>query len=1043
MNGRLRFGLVLACFALSGFAGLLYETVWTREFSFVFGTSGLAVSTVLAAYMGGLALGAAIAGRFVDRVSRPVLVYGLLELGIACSALAVPWAIEATRSLHIELLRGVTDPGSPLALGLYLATSFLILGVPTTFMGATLPLLARHAVQADTEVGSHIGALYSVNTLGAIFGTLTTAFFLMPAFGLRGTVYLGALLNAVVFLGAALLARVGDSAQLASKASGTSTSTPSPASSQGRAEVETLGAGPKRAIVAFAGFAGVASFTYEVLWVRLIEHVMGGSVYAFAAMLGSFLLGIALGGAIASRFATTLSRSLRGLTLSQLGVAFFSLLAYQGVGRFPAWIDAEVFLGGAGATLRLAGLATLVLLPSTVCIGAMFPFVVRALTEDVKSAAPSTARAYTANTLGAIVGSIAAGFWLLPALGFAGTLLFAIGLNLALAALAWWVNPARDRVLFVGFALVLVLGLLLPPQTPWLLLRSSPIPSVIAPRADDQDVLFHSVGRSASVIAIDTRQGIRIRTNGIPESIITKPGSRTGLAPAARWMGALPALSPAGNERMLMIGLGGGVALELVPSNVREIDVVELEPEVVAVNDYVAPLRQYDPNEDERITTRLGDARSILELEREPYDTIVSQPSHPWTAGSSHLYTADFFERVKSRLTPEGVFVQWLGLAYVDEELLRSFVATLCASYPNVRLYRPADSSVLFLASQGSLDFEGQVEALVAADPVQMNRIGIRSAAELRAALALDEESARAFSEGAELITDDRNIMATRAPQVFRSLTGHIDEVLAPYDPLVKARSDVAREALLLPLVRLSRFEQARRVAESLATPRERQIALSLIQMSVSPRRPALQRLLSVQPGEPAFALASWTATDALKGEIVSDSELGRKLAARYEGEAAVVIEGWRHAGAGRMAELAALDQALAKVSSSAPWFESAAELRVAWRVESGKVERAQEALVLLDANPRWTAPRVAVRAFAAALAGETEAAEASLWELVSLPESGRTDSVRGQALAALRKLPAGSISTQTRGALAEGLGASIARPGQKQRQGRAAAPAQ
>jgi hypothetical protein len=490
-------------------------------------------------------------------------------------------------------------------------------------------------------------------------------------------------------------------------------------------------------------------------------------------------------------------------------------------------------------------------------------------------------------------------------------------------------------------------------------------------------------------------------------------------------MGALPALAPAGNRRMLMIGLGGGVALELIPSPVEQVDVVELEPEVVAANIHVASLRQYDPQKDPRMNTRLGDARSILELEREPYDAIVSQPSHPWTAGSSHLYTADFFERVKSRLTPEGVFVQWLGLSYVDEDLLKSFVATLCASFPNVRLYRPADSSVLFLASQGSLDFESQVDALVEADPLQMNRIGIRSRAELAAALALDDASARAFSAGAPLITDDRNIMATRAPQVFRSLLGQIDAVLAPYDPLREDRPGIPRWTLLEPLVEMGRLDQARRVAQSFDRPRERQIALALIQARVAPRRPALQKLLSVQPSEPAFEIASWTATNVLKGEILNDSDLGQRLAARYSGEAAKVIEGWRHAAAGRFADLAALDRDLAEVPQTAPWSKSAAELRVAWRIEAGEPARAREALELLDSDPRWTSPRLATRAWAAALAGDVRAAETSLWELARAPEAARTESVRRQALTALRKLPADAISAKRRSELVERLRAS------------------
>ena len=193
MTASLRFPLLLLCFLLSGFAALLYETAWTREFAFVFGTSELAVVSVLAAYMGGLAAGAGVAARLAPRVRRPVLVYGLLELGIAASALAVPSAIRAATALYTLRLRRASRrrprQGQLAGALFYLLCSFAILLVPTGLMGATLPLLARHAVRRDDEIGRRIGLLYAINTAGAVLGTLCAAFVLLPALGLRATVY--------------------------------------------------------------------------------------------------------------------------------------------------------------------------------------------------------------------------------------------------------------------------------------------------------------------------------------------------------------------------------------------------------------------------------------------------------------------------------------------------------------------------------------------------------------------------------------------------------------------------------------------------------------------------------------------------------------------------------------------------------------------------------------------------------------------------------------------------------------------------------------
>ena len=259
---------LLACFFASGFAALLYQTAWTRQFGAVFGTSELAVATVLAAYMGGLAVGAALAGRLAPRVRRPVLVYGLLELGIALAALAVPFAIRAATALEVALLGGRDLPGDAGGLAsalFYLGCAFAILLVPTTFMGATLPLLARHAVRSDREVGPRIGTLYAVNTAGAIAGTLACGFALLPALGLRRTVWVGVAVNALVFALAAAVART--------QASGAAPLEPASASEPDAPRL------PRAAVILpIVLGSGAVSFTYEVLWTRLLGHVLGGSI---------------------------------------------------------------------------------------------------------------------------------------------------------------------------------------------------------------------------------------------------------------------------------------------------------------------------------------------------------------------------------------------------------------------------------------------------------------------------------------------------------------------------------------------------------------------------------------------------------------------------------------------------------------------------------------------------------------------------------------------------------------------------------------------
>jgi hypothetical protein len=301
-----RWFALLACFFLSGFAALLYQIAWTREFSAVFGTSELAVATVLAAYMGGLASGSTLAGRLSPRVRQPVLVYGLLEFGIAVAALAVPLAIRAAIAVEVALLGGrelPADAGGLASALFYLLCAFAILLVPTTFMGATLPLLARHAVRSDREVGPRIGALYAINTTGALGGTLVCGFVLLPALGLRATVWVGVALNALVFVLAAAVARSAPESVAAAGGARTGDEAAAPLAHAAR-------------ILPIVLLSGAASFSYEVLWTRLLGHVLGGSIYAFATMR-RVLVGIAAGGAIERasrrlpRAAQLRSRSLR------------------------------------------------------------------------------------------------------------------------------------------------------------------------------------------------------------------------------------------------------------------------------------------------------------------------------------------------------------------------------------------------------------------------------------------------------------------------------------------------------------------------------------------------------------------------------------------------------------------------------------------------------------------------------------------------------------------------------------------------------------
>ena len=942
MRQRSVYVSVAACFLLSGFAALLYQTAWMRQLSTVFGTSELAVATVLAAYMGGLALGAAVAGRYIDRIKRPVLTYGVLEGAIAVSALLVPSLFEWAGSIYAALFGGQPAPPDASGFGqslFYLGATFFILSIPTACMGATLPMLNRYAVQSDAQIGQRVGTLYAINTFGAIGGTLLAALLLLPTLGLNGTITVGVLVNLVVFGLAALLSR-------------------SVASSVGPAKPSALPMLIKRAgiILPVMFVSGMASFTYEVLWTRLLAHVLGGSVIAFATMLASFLSGIALGSAAAAWLANDRLRSQRAFVICQLLIALTSLSTYF---LLQASVPDVAGLGGNVA------LAIGTLLPATLFIGATFPLAVRILSRNAQDAAPASARVYAWNTLGAIAGSIIAGFILIPLLRYEGAIKLAVVTNCLLALVVAIGLPTRK----LGFALpcsaLLIALLAYQPALPESLLRVSPLNDLRAGA-----LRYYDVGRSATVLMLERDGYFYLRTNGLPEASIDMQGAPPSKH-TQRLLATLPIIARPALENMLIVGLGGGVVAEAIPASVREIDIIELEPKVVAANQSVATERNENPLTDERINIIINDARNALRLTDRRYDALVSQPSHPWTAGASHLYTREFMQLARSRLTETGVFLQWMNLRFASEDLLKSLSATLLDVFPHVRAYHFEPMVVFFLASNTPIDPE--TELIRSGAPLKGNEQafrpkGIASVNDLVAALAWDSSGLQRLSQGAEVTTDNDNQMAMQSFGGFESMAlayERVKALIAEFGPTYDSTSDIhQRHRGAINFVY---------VADRLATMHAPELASRLrnvLEESKDHQSPAIAAQFSLRDGKLRQAdRASLEALrrdpeDAVASYLVfrerSDSILEGTLPHRIQPylqnlpvDALAVLRTLNASRRGDSEEARRQDQVLAQAKSDRPWFLHAAQLRVDWRLQAVRAgespQIAAEAMAIID----------------------------------------------------------------------------------------------
>jgi spermidine synthase len=975
--------LLCACFVLSGVAALIYQTAWTRQFAIVFGTSELAIATVLAAYMGGLALGALLAERLLPRVTRPVFTYAVLELGIAASAIFAVPALLWVANLALQAFFG-NQPAPPASdhaatTLFYLLSAFIALALPTTLMGATLPLLARYAVAEESQIGRRIGLLYAMNTAGAVLGALLTAFALLPELGLARTIWVAASINGFVCLLAIILAR-RVTPPPAPKGYSLDPELPEAAVAPSPEPVRATRA---RAAV-FAGvpgaglvlplmlLAGAVAFYQEVLWSRMLAHVVGSSVYAFGVMVASFLVGIALGGGLGAAVARKRERAAGALALALVISAAAAAMAYlllESLLPSKAGLlqNSRTFLGFIHVPMN-ALFSGLLLLPMTIAIGMTYPLAVRVLARDADDAAPASARVYAWNTIGAILGSLAAGFVLIPALKYEGAIQVAVYASALLGiAAAWLLLPVPRIAGAVLTAAVVAACAAFRPQAPMQLLVTSPLNV-----GDKARVLYYDVGRSASVVMLAQDGGLALRTNGLPEALMESPGSLARFS-GEYWLSPLAVLARPETRDMLIVGFGGGVVVEGVPPSVSRVDVIELEPQVIAANQATQHLRKRNPLADPRVQVIVNDARGALRLTARRYDAIVSQPSHPWTAGASHLYTREFMELAHDHLNPGGVFVQWMNVIFMDEDLMRSLTATLLSVFPEVRVYRPDPNTVVFLASDLPLNVEHRLAETglpLRNSPLHYARFGINCVEDLVSALVLETDGARQLAQGAPLITDDDNRIATS--NVFeraRGMTGDTSgRLLAALDPLQRPQSMVYAQiggALSFPYLArrngvfvmldpsiADRMRHSAQILGPTAAGEYMRAHYFRATRQVSRSLELLRLAIDEHPQDDALRteyLRGWfaaLANDQAEPEIA-------ELAKGLRPESAVVLNAARHAVKNDWREVALADPLLAQVKWTDSWYPEAVELRANWRLRvnspADKRRYADEALLLLD----------------------------------------------------------------------------------------------
>ena len=804
--------LIAGCFFLSGATGLIYEVLWARMLGLVFGATTLAVSTVLAAFMGGLALGSALAGRTGARVKRPIRAYGLLEIGIALYALAVPFLFSLVDNLYAVIWQHLHPGFFVFSLWRFLLSCLMLL-VPTTLMGATLPLLSAALVRSAGQTSTSVTRLYTRNLAGAICGSIVAGFFLLPVFGVRATIHTAAIINIIIGIVTILADRRTETSSSAATANppGVPTEEALPGIEETLLAGDVVHQATPAAHVATSGdgtpgnakfwllcafVSGFVTISTQVAWTRMLTMIVGSSTYAFSIVVALFLLGLSGGAYVIAR--KNLSGKLRESVLKvELVTAVSLFLSLLVVNLIPGLLIAtglrlHISSWGGLLTLQIISVALLILLPAFL-MGTVMPLVlVWAGTNSRDQSVQLVGRSYAVNTIGAIVGAFGAGFVLIPRFSTRFTILFAAALCVIVAGLAYQPKvDARDRdlqrAIAAGLTLVLILLLfLVSPRVDLDQLSRGAYDSLVRVLAksrggvDDgsvqqrgpetHELLMYDEGPTSTVSVRKDWDITSMAINGR-----TNASDREDM-PTQVMLGQMPLLLAPRIRNALVVGYATGVtAGAMLQSPIESLECVELEPATVNGSRFFEHVNNH-PLDDPRLHLIIDDARTYLRVTPARYDMIVSEPSHPWVPGVANLFTREFFQLGRNRLNDDGIFVQWLQIYQLSTDSLRSILATFHETFPHVLVFRVEGAwkgkDLLLIGSKIPLTLDRIKERI--GDPrisAELARVNIKSEADVRAWYVCDETQLAPAVAGSVINTDDNMHIETTVPrEAFRPL---------------------------------------------------------------------------------------------------------------------------------------------------------------------------------------------------------------------------------------------------------------------------------
>ncbi|MCX7944407.1 MAG: fused MFS/spermidine synthase [Deltaproteobacteria bacterium] len=764
MLNRFVFTVIVAlCFLFSGAAGLILEVVWTKYLNLIFGSTTLSISTTVSAFMGGLALGSYLADRFLKYLKNPILSYGIFEILIGAYALIIPFILKWFTTIQPTINLFLSDNPFLYSIVRFIFC-FLVLIIPTTAMGATLPIISTYYIRNIREGGAKIGLLYAINTAGATIGTFIAGFYLLRTFGVQRTNNVAALID--VFIGVSMVvfslkaASVVEDKEKVEDKSGYANK---------ELRVEWI-------LIVVSFISGIISMLYQIMWTRSLSMVIGSSTYAFTIILTTFLLGISLGSFLFSRFIIKRDDPISDLILVFLVIGFSALFTSVYIDRLPFLVQKIMLIDNFTPSHIFWGyffVTSIVVVVPAMGMGMYIPMIVHIALRDINTVTKDVGRIYSANTVGNIIGSFLGGFVIIPCIGLQLGVRFSVLASVLLGLLLMFyfrryhiVKDIRN----IAFALVIIVFTSIAPKWDIAKWSSGMFRAYLARGPYNKDefvppkIIFHKDG-IVTTVTVEYREGglYSLKVNGKVDASNGSDMSTQILS------GLIPVFLNPEAKSVAVIGFGSGTTSGAVlRTPVGEVISVELEEAVIEASRYFTSFN-LEPLKSPKHKLRVDDGRNFILSTDRKFDIIISEPSNPWMSGASSLFTYDFWSSASKKLNQKGIFCQWLQMYELSLDNIKILINTFRKVFPHVLLFQSYQNSndTLLIGSFDPLKFNyKKVWELINSEGLkyELEKINVTDPFDVFILIYYTQNEIEQFVDTDRINTDDNSLIEFLAP---------------------------------------------------------------------------------------------------------------------------------------------------------------------------------------------------------------------------------------------------------------------------------------